>query len=81
MSFNNSSFISKLPDVKTTIFTIMGKLANDYNAINLSQGFPDFVSDPKLIALVTQAMSNGQNQYNEQRAKSICSHARNHGVT
>ncbi len=63
MSFNNSSLVSKLPDVKTTIFTVMGKLANDYNAINLSQGFPDFASDPKLISLVAQAMSNGQNQY------------------
>ena len=63
MSFNNASLLSKLPDVKTTIFTVMGKLANDYNAINLSQGFPDFPSDPILIDLVSQAMSNGKNQY------------------
>ncbi|MCF6347146.1 MAG: methionine aminotransferase [Flavobacteriaceae bacterium] len=56
-------FNSKLPNVKTTIFTIMGKMAKDYNAINLSQGFPDFESDPKLIELVSNAMKNGFNQY------------------
>jgi methionine aminotransferase len=54
---------SKLPEVKTTIFTVMGKLAKEYNAINLSQGFPDFDADPKLIELVTKAMKNGYNQY------------------
>ena len=54
---------SKLPNVKTTIFTIMSKLAKDNNAINLSQGFPDFNSDPKLIELVTKAMKNNFNQY------------------
>lgn len=54
---------SKLPEVKTTIFTVMGKLAKQYNAINLSQGFPDFECDPKLIELVTKAMKNGYNQY------------------
>ena len=54
---------SKLPNVKTTIFTIMSKLAKDYKAINLSQGFPDFDSDPKLIELVSKAMKNGFNQY------------------
>ena len=56
-------YISKLPDVKTTIFTIMSRLAKKHNAINLSQGFPDFASDPKLIELVTSAMKNGFNQY------------------
>ncbi len=59
----NIEFKSKLPRVKTTIFTIMGKMAKDYNAINLSQGFPDFDSDPKLIELVSNAMKNGFNQY------------------
>jgi methionine aminotransferase len=54
---------SKLPDVKTTIFTIMGKLAQENNAINLSQGFPDFDTDPKLINLVSIAMKSGYNQY------------------
>ena len=42
---------SKLPKVGTTIFTVMSKMANDYNAINLSQGFPDFAVDEKLISL------------------------------
>ena len=54
---------SKLPDVKTTIFTIMGKLAQENKAINLSQGFPDFATDSKLIDLVTSAMKSGYNQY------------------
>lgn len=55
--------ISKLPNVKTTIFSIMSKLANEHNAINLSQGFPDFSSDQKLIDLVSKAMNSGYNQY------------------
>jgi len=55
--------ISKLPKVKTTIFTTMSALAKEHNAINLSQGFPDFPSDPKLIDLVTKAMKGGYNQY------------------
>ncbi|MDY7395682.1 methionine aminotransferase [Aureibaculum sp. 2210JD6-5] len=55
--------LSKLPNVKTTIFTIMNRLAKEYNAINLSQGFPDFESDPKLIELVSKAMKNSYNQY------------------
>ncbi len=63
MSFNSKAFVSKLPEVQTTIFTIMGQLANEHNAINLSQGFPDFDSDPKLRELVSQAMNTGQNQY------------------
>ena len=55
--------LSKLPNVKTTIFTVMGALANKHNAINLSQGFPNFKSDKKLIDLVSKAMNNGYNQY------------------
>ena len=54
---------SKLPDVGTTIFTIMSRLATEHNAINLSQGFPDFSADPKLLSLVQQAMNEGHNQY------------------
>jgi methionine transaminase len=54
---------SKLPNVKTTIFTVMGALANKHNAINLSQGFPNFKSDKKLIDLVSKAMNSGYNQY------------------
>ena len=54
---------SKLPNVGTTIFTIMSKLAADNNAINLSQGFPDFNCDSELIALVNKYMKEGKNQY------------------
>ena len=59
----NIELNSKLPAVKTTIFTVMGKMATAYNAVNLSQGFPDFDSDPKLIELVSNAMKRGFNQY------------------
>lgn len=55
--------ISKLPNVRTTIFSIMSGLAKKHNAINLSQGFPDFNSDKKLIDLVSKAMNSGFNQY------------------
>jgi len=54
---------SKLPDVGLTIFTTMSKMALDYQAINLGQGFPDFNTDPKLQALVSKAMGDGFNQY------------------
>ena len=54
---------SKLPNVDTTIFTVMSALANQYNAINLSQGFPDFQCAPELIELVHQQMKKGHNQY------------------
>ncbi|WP_296700790.1 methionine aminotransferase [Algoriphagus sp.] len=57
------SIDSKLPEVGTTIFTIMSKLASDYGAINLSQGFPGFNCDPYLIDLVTKHMKEGKNQY------------------
>ncbi|PQB05646.1 methionine aminotransferase [Aureitalea marina] len=57
------SHLSKLPDVGTTIFTVMSKMAVDHNAINLSQGYPDFPSDPALIELVVRAMRDGLNQY------------------
>lgn len=54
---------SKLPMVGTTIFTVMSKLATDESALNLSQGFPDFESDPVLIDLVYKYMKDGYNQY------------------
>ncbi len=54
---------SKLPTVSTTIFSVMSKLAQEYNAINLSQGFPDYATNPKLIKFVTDAMLQGHNQY------------------
>ena len=54
---------SKLPNVSTTIFSVMSKLAIDYNAINLAQGFPDFDTDEELINLLNHYSSNGYNQY------------------
>jgi methionine aminotransferase len=54
---------SKLPGTSTTIFSVMSQLAAEHNAINLSQGFPDYDCDPKLINLVADAMKQGQNQY------------------
>jgi methionine aminotransferase len=57
------SISSKLPKVGTTIFTVMSQLASQENAINLSQGFPDFPVDQYLIDLVHKHMSAGRNQY------------------
>jgi methionine aminotransferase len=54
---------SKLPDVGTTIFTVMSVLANQHKAINLGQGFPDYEMSADLIALVNKAMQDGHNQY------------------
>lgn len=54
---------SKLPDVGTTIFTVMSGLATDYNAVNLGQGFPDFPMSDELTELVNAAMKGGFNQY------------------
>ncbi|WKK65990.1 methionine aminotransferase [Lutimonas zeaxanthinifaciens] len=54
---------SKLPNAETSIFAVMSKLASEENAINLSQGYPDFPSSPELIALVNKAMQEGYNQY------------------
>ena len=54
---------SKLPNVGTTIFSTMSALANEYKAINLSQGFPNFDCSARIQNLVTAAMQAGQNQY------------------
>ena len=54
---------SKLPNVGTTIFTVMSALATEKNAVNLGQGFPDFDCDPALVDAVTNAMRAGLNQY------------------
>lgn len=58
-----SSIQSRLPKLGTTIFTVMSKLAQENQAINLSQGFPDFETDPKLIDAVYKSMKAGNNQY------------------
>jgi len=54
---------SKLPNVGTTIFTVMSVLAAEHEAINLGQGFPDFPMDEELVSLVNSAMKSGHNQY------------------
>ncbi|MBC8986376.1 methionine aminotransferase [Pedobacter sp. N36a] len=54
---------SKLPGIGTNIFSVMSKLAEEHQAINLSQGFPDYECDPKLIEYVAEAMRQGFNQY------------------
>jgi len=59
----NPRLPSKLPQVGTTIFTVMSKLAADCGAINLSQGFPDFSAPQRLFDLVTQHIAAGRNQY------------------
>ena len=57
------SISSRLPDIGTTIFDVMTKMANENGAINLSQGFPDFETDGKLVSLVNEFMMKGYNQY------------------
>ena len=55
--------VSKLPDVGTTIFTVMSALASEQGALNLSQGFPDFDGPEALLQAVNAHMRSGQNQY------------------
>ncbi|MGO3154187.1 MAG: methionine aminotransferase [Mesonia sp.] len=54
---------SKLPHIGTTIFTKMSQLAHEHQAINLSQGFPNYSPDPVLLEEVSKALHNGKNQY------------------
>jgi methionine aminotransferase len=55
--------LSKLPDVGTTIFTVMSRRARELGALNLGQGFPDYEIDPRITELTAQAMTDGHNQY------------------
>lgn len=55
--------MSKLPDVGTTIFTVMSQMAKEYNAINLSQGFPNFNIDPQIELLVKDFATKPVHQY------------------
>lgn len=59
----NPSLESKLPQVGTTIFTVMSVLAAELGAVNLGQGYPDFPMSEELVSLVAQAMRDGHNQY------------------
>jgi methionine aminotransferase len=62
-SFRTPSLPSRLPNVGTTIFTVMSALAAEHGAVNLGQGFPDFDCDPRLSDAVNDAMRAGLNQY------------------
>ena len=59
-------FDSKLPDVGTTIFTIMSRRAIEEGAINIGQGFPDYPIDPRLAAVARRGRLGG--------SQSICTH-------
>lgn len=54
---------SKLPEVGTTIFTVMSRRARELGALNLGQGYPDYDIDPRLSELIAEAMRAGYNQY------------------
>ncbi|MEM6522693.1 MAG: methionine aminotransferase [Bacteroidota bacterium] len=54
---------SKLPNLGTSIFTVMSQMATESEAINLSQGFPDFPVSNELVELISNAMKSGNNQY------------------
>ncbi|HEX7683386.1 MAG TPA: pyridoxal phosphate-dependent aminotransferase [Trinickia sp.] len=54
---------SRLPNVGTTIFTVMSALASERGAVNLGQGFPDFDCDTRIVEAVARAMREGHNQY------------------
>jgi len=56
-------FDSKLPDVGTTIFTVMSRRALDENALNIGQGFPDYPVDPRLSQALVDVIAEGRNQY------------------
>ena len=62
-AFTTPTVASRLPNVGTTIFTVMSALAQQHGAVNLGQGFPDFECDPTLLDAVNSAMRSGQNQY------------------
>lgn len=62
-TFKAMKEISKLPNVGTTIFTTMSKLANEYGAINLAQGFPDFNVDEKLVNTLKDVAGKDVHQY------------------
>jgi len=56
-------FESKLPDVGTTIFTVMSRRALEEGALNIGQGFPDYPIDPRLGESLVDAVAEGHNQY------------------
>ncbi len=63
VKFVEKRSMSKLPKVGTTIFTVMSQMANEYGAVNLSQGFPNFPIDPKLKNLLIEKAQEEVHQY------------------
>jgi len=61
--FCRMQITSRLPNIGTTIFTVMSALASEYNAVNLGQGFPDYPMNEELVAKLAEAMKKGFNQY------------------
>jgi methionine transaminase len=55
--------MSKLPHITTNIFSVMTQMANQYNAINLAQGFPNFTVDERLTSILAQLSSESVHQY------------------
>src|SRR5580658_9554953 len=56
-------FNSKLPDVGTTIFTVMSRRSVEEGALNIGQGFPDYPIDPRLAQSLVESVAEGHNQY------------------
>ncbi len=56
-------FLTKLPNIGDSIFSVMTRMAVEQGALNLAQGFPDFQPDPVLVQMVFEAMKSGHNQY------------------
>jgi methionine aminotransferase len=56
-------FSSKLPDVGTTIFTVMSRRALEEGALNIGQGFPDYPIDARLSSALVEVIAAGRNQY------------------
>jgi methionine aminotransferase len=87
MNAYSQNIKSKLPNTGTSIFAVMTQLAREHNAVNLSQGFPDFPVSSRMIDLVTKYMKSGFNQYApmpgvpELRTAISKMFEENHGVT
>ena len=59
VSILRKSIMNKLPHIGSSIFTVMSKMATEYNAINLSQGFPNFPVDERLTDIVAKLAKEG----------------------
>ncbi|KAB1159415.1 aminotransferase class I/II-fold pyridoxal phosphate-dependent enzyme [Tenacibaculum aiptasiae] len=55
--------MSKLPGTTASIFSVMSQLAQQHNAINLSQGFPNFPVDERLLQISQRLLTENIHQY------------------